>query len=247
MDRRWPRRLGRVALLLLIFAAGQAVFRIGLERALARSFLLLGAALDFPRRTAVILLVLTMIAVAGGRVAAEKPAGASLLVGRLPSWLVSIVIGVGVFNVLALAGLAVYLGRDTIKTDAFHDILSSGPLVHAVNVVLVVALIVVVIRRDPRAMLSLAWKAFCVAAAAVAWLLAAEVFFIGTVGFAVEGFSTISNYLLVAGGLLLIFVWSAALKYAFRLPLGRAAIAAVTVVSVLMTISTTLLQFLPFG
>jgi hypothetical protein len=246
MNGRWRRLLRLAALLLLIVAAGQAVWRLGLERILVGSLLLVEGALEHPYLATLILLVLDLLAMVWARDAVVRP-GVRLVLSRVLVWLVSIVTGVLLFQILAGVGVALLFGPSVYKAESLREAVLQHPVLHGVNLVLFGLLWFVVIRRDYRRVIARAVRAFIVAVCALALIFSAELSWMGIIGLGVDGASSISNYLLLCGGLFLVFVWAAGVKYAFRLPLTHWAIFAASVVSILMILAGNALEFLPLG
>jgi hypothetical protein len=245
VDVRWQRRLSRAALLLLIIAAEQAVWRLGLEMMLGGSVLLVEAALEHPYWTTLLLLVLHLLATLGARDGVARHARALQVLSRVPLWLVSIVTGVLLFQILAVVGLVLSEGAEVFNTHSLHEATLQNPFLHSVNLALLGLLWFVVIRGDYRRMITLAARAFIVPGCGLALIFAAEFFWIGIIGLGVEGASSIDNYLLFGEGLLLVLVWAVGVKYVFRLPLARWAIFSASLVSVLMVLVGNALQFVP--
>jgi len=244
MDVRWQRRLGRAALLLLIVAAGQAAWQLGLEMMLAGSIVLVEAALDHPYWTTLLVLVLHLLAAVAARDGVAREARARQVLSRVPLWLVSIVTGVLLFQMLALVALVLSQGSDVLNTESLSEAMLQNPFLHVTNLALLGLLLFLVIRGDYRRMVTLAARAFLVPGCGLAFLFSAELFLIGIVGFGVEG-ASIDNYLLLGGGLLLVLVWTAGVKYVFRLPLARWAIFLASLVSVAIVLVEHALQFVP--
>ena len=246
MNVRWQRRLSRAALLLLIIAAGPAVAWLGLKMMLAGSLLLVQAALEHPYWTMLLLAVLQLLAALGVRGGVARHARAWQVLSRVPLWLVSIVTGVLLFQILACVGLVLSQGSEVFNTRSLREALRQNPLLHGANLTLLGLLWFAVIRGDYRRMITLAARAFIVPGCGLALILSAELFWIGIIGLGVEGASSINNYLLFCGGLLLVLVWAAGVKlHVFRLPLARWAIFSASLVSVLMVLVGNALQFVP--
>jgi hypothetical protein len=244
MDVRWQRRLGRGALLLLVIAAGQAAWRLGLEVMLAGSILLVEAALEHPYWTTLVLLVLNLLAALRARDGAASDARGPQVLSRVPVWLVSITTGVLLFQMLALVALVMSHGSDVLRTESMREAVLRNPFLHGTNLVLLGLLWLVVIRGGHRQVITMAVRGFLVPGCGLAFIFAAELLWMAIIGFGVEGAST-GNYELLGGGFLLLLVWAVGVKYVFHLPLARWAIFLASLVSVLIVLAGHALQFVP--